>query len=110
MISLYGLLIFVAIIGVVVAGQYSSHAAEQAPGGGTVPYTLALDTDDSDAQPLGETATLRVPATRQEQRQDEQCMTVCSNWGEECVMFNAGSDRALRKCVRTCKAFSEECL
>ncbi len=110
MSSLHGLLVFPAIIGVVAAGQYSLHAAEPAPDGGAAAHTLALDADNRDTKPQGKTANVQMPATRQEWRQDEQCMTVCSNWGQECVMLNSGSDRAIRRCVRTCKSFSEECL
>ncbi|MNC97843.1 hypothetical protein D3C83_156320 [compost metagenome] len=40
----------------------------------------------------------------------KQCMTVCSNWGEECMLVNKGAGGMERKCRRTCKQFAEECL
>ncbi len=37
---------------------------------------------------------------------DKKCMTVCEQWGEDCIINpRTGS----RKCRRVCKSFTEEC-
>ena len=81
------------------------------PDSSAVPFQLilALEYETSDIQPQRETASLRVPAARDENREGSRCMTVCSNWGEECVMMRAASDVVTKKCVRTCKSFAKEC-
>lgn len=38
--------------------------------------------------------------------EDKKCMTVCDQWGEDCIINpRTGS----RKCRRVCKSFTEEC-
>ena len=78
----------------------------------TRPLALALEYENGDVQPERETASLqiRAPAANRDFREDRRCMTFCSSWGEDCVMLNAGTDHVSKKCVRTCKSFSEECL
>ena len=73
------------------------------------PLILALEYENGDIQPQRETASLRVPAANGENREDSRCMTVCSNWGEECVMIRPAADVVTEKCVRTCKSFAKEC-
>ena len=38
--------------------------------------------------------------------EDKKCLTVCEQWGEDCIINpKTGS----RKCRRVCKSFTEEC-
>ncbi len=38
--------------------------------------------------------------------EDKKCLTVCDQWGEDCILNpRTGS----RKCRRVCKSFAEEC-
>ena len=38
--------------------------------------------------------------------ENKKCMTVCDQWGEDCLLNpRTGS----RKCRRVCKSFAEEC-
>ena len=74
------------------------------------PLILALEYEDSDDQSGPETASLQLPADIEENREDRRCMTVCSGWGEDCVMISPAADVVAQKCVRTCKSFAEECL
>ena len=38
--------------------------------------------------------------------EEKKCMTVCEQWGEDCIINpRTGS----RKCRRVCKSFAEEC-
>ena len=43
---------------------------------------------------------------RNDKGQDKKCMTVCTLWGEECMIDNV---RGTRKCRRICKEFGQEC-
>ena len=43
------------------------------------------------------------------QEEKKQCMTVCAEWGEECMLINKGAGGMERKCRRTCQQFAEEC-
>ena len=74
------------------------------------PLILALEYEDSEVQSGAEPASLQLPAALEENRESSRCMTVCSQWGEECVMVSAAADVVSQKCVRTCTSFAEECL
>ena len=108
---LHALAIIVLVFSAASPAQQSSYAPA-----GTAddprPLTLALEYENGDIQPERETASLRVqvPGANPEYRENRRCMTVCSRWGEDCVMLNPGSGPVTRKCVRTCKSFAEECL
>ena len=69
---------------------------------------LALEYDNGDIQAQPETASLQFPAETEENPDNRRCMTVCSKWGEECIMVSV--DVVTKKCVRTCKSFAKECL
>ena len=71
---------------------------------------LALEYENSEPQSGPEPASLQLPAANEENRNDRRCMTVCSRWGEDCVMLSPAADVLAKKCVRTCKTFAEECL
>ena len=105
----------ILVITASIFGAASTAQQSYAPSGATEetrPLTLALEYENGDVQPERETATLqiRVPAGNREFREDRRCMTVCSRWGEDCVILNPGTDHVSKKCVRTCKSFAEECL
>ena len=40
------------------------------------------------------------------QAQEKKCMTVCEQWGEDCIINPRTGGR---KCRRVCKSFAEEC-
>ena len=71
---------------------------------------LAQEYENSDNKPKPETTSLQLFVPGEENRDNRRCMTVCSGWGEECVMVNSESDFVTRKCMRTCVSFAEECL
>ena len=87
------------------------HPSSATPDSSAAPFQLilALEYETGDIQPQRETASLQVPAASGENRDDRRCMTICSNWGEECVMIRPASDVVTKKCVRTCKSFAKEC-
>lgn len=37
---------------------------------------------------------------------EKKCMTVCDQWGEDCII---NPRTGTRKCRRVCKSFTEEC-
>lgn len=37
---------------------------------------------------------------------EKKCLTVCEEWGEDCILNPATGSR---KCRRVCKSFAEEC-
>ncbi len=60
-------------------------------------------TDDMNAKPLD--GELLLPDDY-DKSTEKKCMTVCDQWGEDCIINpKTGS----RKCRRVCKSFTEEC-
>ena len=41
-----------------------------------------------------------------QKKEEKKCLTVCDQWGEDCII-NPGTGS--RKCRRVCKSFTEEC-
>ena len=106
---LHALIILISTSGAVLAEQSPSNAPAPAPDG-VFPYLLAQDSENGNSRPRRENANLQMPAPNAQYQEGERCMTVCSGWGEECVMLDSGDGRTGRKCVRTCTSFSKECL
>ena len=61
-------------------------------------------------QPRPDAGSLFVPAGSEERRATQQCMTVCSRWGEECQSLGAQDGGSFKRCRRACQSFAEECL
>lgn len=61
-------------------------------------------------QPQPDAGGLFVPAASEERRANQQCMTVCSRWGEECQLIGAQDGGSFKRCRRACQSFAEECL
>ncbi len=40
------------------------------------------------------------------QAEEKKCMTICEQWGEDCIINPRTGGR---KCRRVCKSFAEEC-
>lgn len=51
--------------------------------------------------------TLLMPSEtgKKDDKEGKKCMTVCSRWGQDCIIDPARG----RQCRRTCKEFGEEC-
>ena len=73
-------------------------------------FILAQEYENGDNRPKPEITNIQLPAQTQEFRNKGRCMTVCSEWGQECVTENPGTDFVTRKCMRTCTSFAVECL
>lgn len=64
---------------------------------------FSADSDDRSVKPLD--GELQLPDDY-DKAEDKKCMTVCDQWGEDCIINpRTGS----RKCRRVCKSFTEEC-
>lgn len=61
-------------------------------------------------QPPPDASGLFVPAASEERRANQQCMTVCSRWGEECQFIGDQDGGSFKRCRRACQSFAEECL
>jgi hypothetical protein len=42
-------------------------------------------------------------------QREKKCMTICKEWGEDCLILQKGQYGSERKCRRVCKSFAEEC-
>ena len=40
--------------------------------------------------------------------EEKKCITVCDQWGEDCII-NPSSNSGARKCRRVCQSFAETC-
>jgi len=64
---------------------------------------FAEESEDMSVKPLDGELLLPDDYNKAE---DKKCMTVCDQWGEDCIINpRTGS----RKCRRVCKSFTEEC-
>jgi len=55
---------------------------------------------------------LLLPEGYNKTAEEKQCITICSQWGEECILNinpSATGAGANRKCRRVCKSFAETC-
>lgn len=72
----------------------------------------AVDTDPEPQQERAADGELLFPENYDAGKQ-KKCMTVCKNWGEDCILLQKGNPRSGyamdRKCRRVCKSFAEEC-
>ena len=48
---------------------------------------------------------LPLDSGKKQDKEGKKCMTVCTRWGQDCIIDPARG----RKCRRTCKEFGEEC-
>ena len=48
---------------------------------------------------------LPLDSGKKEDKEGKKCMTVCTRWGQDCIIDPARG----RKCRRMCKEFGEEC-
>ncbi len=50
---------------------------------------------------------LVIPGASESQGEKKKCITVCDEWGKDCII---NPRTGQRKCRRMCKSFGEECL
>ena len=69
--------------------------------------TLSFSTfaDDNEKKQQPSSGELVLPSDY-ETGEEKKCMTVCEQWGEDCIINPATGSR---KCRRVCKSFTEEC-
>lgn len=65
---------------------------------------LAANGEEGGRQP--ESGDLIIPGEEEKRVEEKQCLTVCKEWGEDCII---NPRTGARKCRRTCKRFGEEC-
>ena len=54
---------------------------------------------------------LLLPEGYNKTAEEKKCITVCSQWGEDCILSinPSATGSASRKCRRVCKSFAEAC-
>lgn len=50
---------------------------------------------------------LIIPGVAGNKGEEEQCVTVCDEWGKDCII---NPKTGVRKCRRMCKSFGRECI
>lgn len=72
-----------------------------------IPLQLAVNdsSTDSESQTDNQQNLIQFDNGNEDNR-EKKCMTICQQWGEDCV-YNPTT--GARKCRRACKRFGEEC-
>ncbi len=72
-------------------------------------FSIALADTDNEQQPKAQRVIdgeLLLPDDYEHGQEKKKCLTVCKEWGENCILNpSTGS----RKCRRVCQSFIEEC-
>ena len=67
---------------------------------------LAENTETASSEKVN-AGKLVIPGSDKEQSKEKQCVTVCDEWGKDCII---NPRTGARKCRRMCKAFAKECM
>jgi len=59
----------------------------------------------SDSDP--KSGDLVIPGAKENEGEKKQCVTVCDEWGKDCII---NPRTGTRKCRRMCKSFGKECI
>ena len=69
-------------------------------------FSVSEEISEKDIQILD--GDLVLPDDQNKNAEDMQCITICEQWGEDCII-NPSRNSGARKCGRVCKAFAETC-
>ena len=69
-------------------------------------FSVSEEISEKDIQILD--GDLVLPDDQNKNAEDMQCITICEQWGEDCII-NPSRNSGARKCRRVCKAFAETC-
>ena len=73
-------------------------------------FLNSKEVDEKNLTPLD--GELLLPEGYNNTTEEKKCITVCSQWGEDCILkINPSATGAgtSRKCIRVCKSFAEAC-
>ena len=73
-------------------------------------FLNSKEVDEKNIMPLD--GELLLPEGYNNTTEEKKCITVCSQWGEDCILnINPSATGAgtSRKCRRVCKSFAEAC-
>lgn len=68
--------------------------------------SISAESDARNTKPLD--GDLLLPEDQNKKAEDKKCITVCEQWGEDCII-NPSRNSGARKCRRVCKSFAETC-
>lgn len=109
-ISITGLFIYLCAVPVLAALPSGTGASRTIQGANSTQFifhstTLLLAEASPDEAP--EPGSLVIPGESGDKSEDKkQCLTVCKQWGENCII---NPRTGARNCRRICKEFGEEC-
>jgi hypothetical protein len=66
---------------------------------------LVENKQDSNSAPVS--GDIVIPGESEAQGEEKKCVTVCEEWGRDCII---NPKTGQRKCRRMCKSFGQECL
>ena len=69
-------------------------------------FSVSEEISEKDIQILD--GDLVLPDDQNKNAEDMQCITICEQWGEDCII-NPSRNSGARKCRRVCNAFAETC-
>ncbi len=68
---------------------------------------LLLAENDQDIRTDVQSGDLIIPGAVEKPEREKKCVTVCDEWGKDCII---NPSTGVRKCRRMCKAFGQECI
>ncbi len=73
----------------------------------SVSQVLAENEGESDSAMKSDEDVLVIPDENEDKTEERNCVTVCDNWGRDCIINPVTGQR---KCRRMCKSFGQECI
>ena len=68
---------------------------------------LAENESESNSDAQSRAGDLVIPGASEDNGKEKKCVTVCDEWGRDCII---NPRTGQRKCRRMCKSFGQECL
>jgi len=76
-------------------------------GHGALSDTQLLADNKQESKSAPESGDLIIPGARETESKERKCVTICDEWGRDCIINPITGQR---KCRRMCKSFGQECL
>ena len=89
------------------SGNYPYAAQETFTQNSSLLEALLLAENSEDSNSDVQSGELIIPDARVTSEKEKQCVTVCDEWGKDCII---NPRTGVRKCRRMCKSFGKECI
>jgi len=70
-------------------------------------YPLLVAEKESDSSSKSQQSNSQLVPSNEEDNFEKQCVTVCDEWGKDCII---NPKTGTRECRRMCKSFGKECI